>query len=107
MQSELEEARADTPKRERLEKAGWRAGSAQEFLVLSDAEAAFIDLKRNLRSLLKERSAEGRLTQTELATALEPGQPLDLLVRALLATGATAGDISNAIAPIAVDPGDT
>lgn len=102
----------DTAKRERLEKAGWRIGSAQEFLGLSDAESAFIDIKLNLRALLKSRLAEQRLTQTELATMLgsspsrvakiEAGDPsvsFDLLVRALLATGAKASDIADAIAP--------
>lgn len=102
----------DKEKRERLEKAGWRVGSVQEFLGLSDAEAAFIDIKFNLRALLKERLAEQGLTRVELARMLEssqsrvakieagdPSVSLDLLVRALLATGARARDIAAAVDP--------
>jgi DNA-binding XRE family transcriptional regulator len=100
----------DSEKRERLEKAGWRVGTVQEFLGLSDAEVAFIDIKINLRALLKERLAEQGLTRLELAERLgssqsrvakiESGDPsvsLDLLVRALLATGATPSDIAAAV----------
>jgi DNA-binding XRE family transcriptional regulator len=99
-------------KRERLERAGWRVGTTQEFLGLSDEEAAFVEVKVALRSLLKARRTEQGLTQSELATRLgssqsrvakiEAGDPsvsLDLLVRGLLATGATARDIAAAIAP--------
>lgn len=32
-------------KRERLERAGWRVGSVQDFLNLSDDEALFVELK--------------------------------------------------------------
>jgi hypothetical protein len=35
----------DEKKRARLEQAGWSAGSAQEFLNLSDEEGAFVELK--------------------------------------------------------------
>jgi transcriptional regulator with XRE-family HTH domain len=71
---------------------------------------AFIDIKINLRALLKERLAEQGLTRLELAERLgssqsrvakiESGDPsvsLDLLVRALLATGATPSDIAAAV----------
>lgn len=97
-------------KRERLEKAGWRVGSVQEFLNLSDDEALFVELKLALRNALKDRRSAQGLTQTELANRMgssqsrvakmEAGDPsvsLDLLVRALLATGATAQDLADAI----------
>lgn len=99
-------------KRERLEKAGWRVGSVQEFLNLSDDEALFVELKLALRAALKDRRTANGLTQTELAQRLgssqsrvakmEAGDPsvsLDLLVRALLATGATAQDLADVISP--------
>lgn len=99
-------------KRDRLERAGWRVGTVQEFLNLSDDEALFVELKLALRDALKGRRSANGLTQTELANRLgssqsrvakmEAGDPsvsLDLLVRALLATGATAHDIAAAIAP--------
>jgi DNA-binding XRE family transcriptional regulator len=104
----------ENAKRERLERAGWRVGSAQEFLGLSDEEAAFIELKLSLTRTLKARRADQGLTQAEVARRLgssqsrvakmEAGDPsvsLDLLVRGLLATGATARDIAAAIASAA------
>ncbi len=102
----------DESKRKRLEAAGWRVGDTQEFLGLTDEEMAYIDLRISVRKALrKRREAEG-ITQRALASRLgssqsrvakmETGDPsvsLDLLVRALLATGATAADIADAIAP--------
>ncbi len=97
-------------KRERLENAGWRVGSMREFLALSDDEVLFVELKLALRAALKDRRIAHGLTQTELAKRLgasqsrvakmEAGDPsvsLDLLVRALLATGATAQDLADLI----------
>lgn len=101
----------DQEKRERLERAGWRVGTVQEFLNLSDDEALFVELKLALRNALKDRRNGQGLTQTELAkrmgssqsrvAKMEAGDPsvsLDLLVRALLATGATAQDLADVIA---------
>lgn len=97
-------------KRKRLEDAGWSVGSAQDFLGLSDEEAAFVELKLALSESLRERRAEQGITQTELAhrigssqsrvakmEASDPSVSLDLLVRGLLATGATPRDIATAI----------
>ena len=102
----------DEKKRERLEQAGWRVGSAQDFLGLSDEEAAFVELKLALSHSLRERRTDAGLTQVELADrigssqsrvakmeASDPSVSLDLLVRGLLATGATPTDIAAAIAP--------
>jgi ribosome-binding protein aMBF1 (putative translation factor) len=102
----------DESKRKKVEAAGYKITDTQEFLGLSDAEMAYIDLRISVRNALrKRREAEG-LTQEALATRLgssqsrvakmEAGDPsvsLDLLVRALLATGATVLDIADAIAP--------
>jgi ribosome-binding protein aMBF1 (putative translation factor) len=98
-------------KRTRLERAGWKVGSAQEFLGLSDEEAAFIELKLSLaQSLRKERQRQG-LTQTQLAKRLDSSQSrvakmeagdrsvsLDLLVRSLLAIGTTKRQLARIIA---------
>jgi DNA-binding XRE family transcriptional regulator len=99
----------DAAKRKRLEARGWRVGDAQEFLGLSDAEAAFVDIKARVAMAFAERRREG-FTQIEAAkligssqsrvAKMEKGDPsvsLDLLVRALLALGATAGDLTAAI----------
>lgn len=91
-----------TDKRKKLEKAGWRIGSAAEFLSLSDAEAAFVEMKLTLARELAEARRSHRLTQERLAAMLKTSQPrvammekgdpsvsLDLLVRALLTLGVT------------------
>ncbi|HEX8275816.1 MAG TPA: helix-turn-helix transcriptional regulator [Longimicrobiaceae bacterium] len=101
----------DESKRKRLEDAGWSVGSAQDFLGLSDEEAVFVELKLALGESLRERRTEQGMTQTELAhrigssqsrvakmEASDPSVSLDLLVRGLLATGATPRDIAAAIA---------
>ncbi len=98
-------------KRKRLEAAGWRVGSAAELLDLSPEEAAFVEMKLTLGRSLRERRTRQRLSQSELATRLKSSQSrvakmeasdptvsLDLLVRALLATGATRREIAKAIA---------
>jgi len=101
----------DARKKKRLEDAGWRVGSTQEFLGLSSAEAAYIELKIALSDKLKERRQRQQVTQQKLAQLLgssqsrvakmEAGDPtvsLDLLMRALFALGATRRDVAKAIA---------
>lgn len=102
----------DAAKRKRLEEAGWAIGSVQEFLGLSAEEAAYIEMRLGLSRTLKERRTAQGLTQTELARRIGSSQSrvakmeasdatvsLDLLVRGLLATGATRREIAAAIAP--------
>jgi DNA-binding XRE family transcriptional regulator len=97
-------------KKERLERAGWKVGTVREFLGLSKAEEALVELKLTLSRGLKERRARRRLTQAQLARLLgssqsrvakmEAGDPsvsIDLLVRSLLAMGATPKDVSQVI----------
>ncbi len=97
-------------KRERLEKKGWNVGSAEEFLGLSPEEAAYIDLKLRLGQTLLKHRKKGNLTQEELArrinssqsrvAKMERGDPsvsLDLLIRSLLALGASHQALARAI----------
>jgi ribosome-binding protein aMBF1 (putative translation factor) len=97
-------------KRRRLEAAGWRVGSTREFLKLSPAEAAYIELKLRLASSLRERRQHRNLTQLDLAKRLdssqsrvakmEAGDPsvsLDLLVRSLLILGTSSRELSRII----------
>ncbi len=99
-------------KRRRLETKGWKVGSAQEFLRLSDEEAAYIDLKVRLATSLRERRQRRCLTQADLAKLLpssqsriakmEAGDPsvsLDLLIRSLLALGTSRRELSRIISP--------
>lgn len=89
-------------KKKRLEAKGWKVGTPAEFLNLSPEEAAYVELKLTLSKNLQEYRRNKNLTQEELARLLkssqsrvakmEAGDPsvsLDLLVRSLLALGAS------------------
>jgi predicted XRE-type DNA-binding protein len=61
-------------KRKRLEAAGWKVGTVQEFLDLSDAEAEFVEMKVSLALALRARRERRRLTQKEVARGLRSSQ---------------------------------
>lgn len=94
----------------KLRKAGWRVGSAKDFLDLSDAEAALIEMRLALSRNLRERRIGGGLSQTDLATRLgssqsriakmeaaDPTVSLDLLIRSLLSLGVSTREIAKAL----------
>ena len=96
-------------KRRRLEAAGWKETTVQEFLNLSEADVQYIEMKLALSRLLRHVRERRRLTQTKAAALLktsqsrlarmEAGDPsvsLDLLVRGLFALGATPRDLLKA-----------
>jgi len=98
-------------KRKKLERQGWKVGSASEFLGLSAEEARFIELKLSLSRWLRERRVARKLTQIDVARHLktsqsriakmEAGDPsvsLDLLIRSLFALGATKRELARVIA---------
>ena len=100
----------DKQKRERLESRGWSVGSVEDFLELTAEESAYIAMKLVLSENLKKKRLEKRLTQAELAKLLRSSQSrvakmelgdssvsLDLLIRSLLALGATTKDIAGMI----------
>jgi len=87
-------------KRKKLEKKGWKVGSAKDFLGLSPEETAYIELKLVLAKDLKKKRRSLRLTQAAFAkrirssqsrvAKMESGDPsvsVDLLIRSLLALG--------------------
>ena len=97
-------------KRSRLERKGWKVGDAADFLELSKEEAAFVELKLALARSLKKRRQAKKWTQTQLAKAIGSSQPrvakmesadssvsVDLLIKALLSTGASRRDLAKAI----------
>jgi predicted XRE-type DNA-binding protein len=97
-------------KRQKLEKKGWRLGSAQEFLGLSEEEAAYVELRVRLADTLKARRQKQNLTQAAVARRIRSSQSrvakmeggdatvsLDLLIRSLLALGASNRDLAKAI----------
>ena len=101
----------DRTKKKALERAGWRVGSAEEFLDLSADEAAFVAMKLALSEELRDRRHELGLSQVELAKRLgssqsrvakmessDPSVSVDLLIRGLLAAGVSRSQIAHVIA---------
>jgi len=102
----------DRKKQKRLEKAGWRVGSASTFLNLTSAEEQLVEMKLSLGTRLRKARQRRNLTQAALANRMgssqsrvakmEAGDPtvsLDLLVQGLLAAGATRREIADALVP--------
>lgn len=90
----------NSAKKEKLEKSGWQIGNAEDFLGLSPEESAYIDLKLALSRELRRHRERSEMTQAVLARRIgssqsriakaeagDPGISVDLLVRALFATG--------------------
>jgi Helix-turn-helix len=97
-------------KRKKLEAVGWKVGTASQLLGLSRAEAELVDLKLALAQGLRLRREARRLTQGRLAKLIGSSQSrvakmeaadatvtLDLLLRSLLATGATRRELAKII----------
>ena len=97
-------------KKEKLEAAGWRVGTAKEFLGLSKEEAAFVEMKLALAGSVRRRRLAKRLTQTELARrigssqsrvakmeAADPSVSVDLLLKTLLSMGANRSELARII----------
>ena len=100
----------DKMKKKKLESKGYKIGSAEDFLGLSKEEAEYIELKISLSQALAKQRKQKKLTQIQLAKILnssqsrvakmEKGDPtvsLDLLIKSLLAVGATKKNIAEAI----------
>ena len=100
----------DTEKRKRLEAAGWTVGNTSDFLELTSAETELVELKVQLALLVKELRKNKNLSQNALAkkmgssqsriAKIESGDPsvsLDLIVRALLTSGATRQELAQVI----------
>ena len=96
-------------KRKRLTAAGWRVGSATEFLRLSQVEAALVEVRVALGGFVRAVRSRANLTQAELAERLESSQSrvakleagspdvsLDLLVSAALVAGASRAELGSA-----------
>ena len=97
-------------KRRHLEEKGWRIGTADEFLGLSAEESAYIDLKLSLADSLRHYRLRQKLSQIDLAkrvgssqsrvAKMEAGDPsvsLDLIVKSLLALGASRKELARAV----------
>jgi hypothetical protein len=97
-------------KRKSLEASGWRVGTAEEFLNLTDAEAALIEMKLALSDGLRTLRLGKNLTQTDVARAIgssqsrvakmeaaDPSVSMDLLVRTLLRLGASPEAVASLV----------
>ncbi len=96
--------------RKRLEEAGARFTTAGEFLGLSPAEIALIDMRIALARQLREQRGRAGLTQLEAARRIgssqsrlakmesaDPSVSIDLLIRSLLNLGASRRSIGRAV----------
>lgn len=101
----------DSAKRKGLEGAGWSVGDASDFLELGEEEAAFVELKLALADYLKQIRIEHGWTQIYVANVLGSSQSrvakmeaadatvsVDLLVKSLLALGASRREVGQVIA---------
>jgi ribosome-binding protein aMBF1 (putative translation factor) len=98
-------------KQAQLEKAGWKIGSAADFLGLTKEESTYIEMKISLSDALRKRRLKKGLSQVELAQLIDSSQSrvakmesgdssvsMDLLVKSLLALGITKKALASAIA---------
>ncbi len=102
----------DRAKKERLESKGWKVGTVSDFLGLTPEETILVEIKLALSQSLKEHRQK-LMTQAELASKIGSSQPriakaenndtsvsIELLIRAMLAAGATPQDIGRAISSV-------
>ena len=98
-------------KRKKLEAKGWRIGSTQDFLGLSDTDAAYIEFKLKLAHSLRAKRLKRRMGQFQVAKIIHSSQSrvakmeaadssvsLDLLVRSHLALGTSSPELGRIIA---------
>jgi predicted XRE-type DNA-binding protein len=99
-------------KQKRLEAKGWKVGSTREFLGLSEQEESYVEIKLRLAESLRNQRMKRRMTQADVAKAIKSSQSraakmeagersvsLDLLVRTLLALGASNSDVIRLLFP--------
>ena len=102
----------DRGTRQNLEEKGWKVGTVSDFLELSPEETMLVEIKLALSNSLKQRR-QSLMTQKELAAKIHSSQPrvanaengdasvsIELLIRAILATGASPQEIGQVIASV-------
>ncbi len=98
-------------RKQRLEAAGFKVGSADEFLALTPEESAMVSLRLSLAKEVRRRRLRLQYSQAELARRIgssqsrvaklegaESGVSMDLLFKALFATGAKRRDLGKIVA---------
>ncbi|HBW58153.1 MAG TPA: transcriptional regulator [Oscillatoriales bacterium UBA8482] len=102
----------DEEKKKRLEAKGWKVGTVAEFLELTPEEAILVEIKLALSRNLKERRQK-LMTELELTEKTNSSQipiikleneadsvSIELLIKGILATGATPQEIGDVISSI-------
>lgn len=101
----------EAEKKRKLEAAGWKVGSTQDFFGLSDEEMAYVDFKLALSRKLKAARSERKMIQKELAEVVRTSQSrvanmekssptvtVHLLLRSLFKLGVTQGELTESLA---------
>lgn len=101
-------------KLKRLHVSGWKTGSTADFLGLSDSESALVELKLALVTAVRKTRQKRGISQIDLAQRMRSSQSriakieagdasvsLDLIVRALIAAGASRKDVERAFVALA------
>lgn len=94
----------------RIEKQGWKVGSATDFLKLSREEEEYIEMKLALSNYFLELRKKKHLTQVQVAEKIKSSQSrvakiesaessvsLDLIVRSIFALGSSKKEIGKII----------
>src|SRR5260370_38996002 len=97
----------NSTKKTRLEAAGWKVGTAAEFLGLHQQEAAFVEMKLALARCLHALRIRRKLSQSRVAelvgssqsrgAKMEAGEPslrIVLLLRSLFARAGSPSDVA-------------
>jgi ribosome-binding protein aMBF1 (putative translation factor) len=88
---------------------GWREGSVQDLLGLTDEEAAIVEMRVRLAERVRKRRQSQRITQKDLARRMRSTQPrvarleqadasIEMLMRALFVLGADRKEIAKLLA---------
>ena len=96
----------DKRKKERLEKKGWKVGDVDEFLSLSPAEMAIVEMKVALAKALVDKRKKCGKTQVSAAVFAKTSQsryakvehadtsvPLELMIKMVFALGANKREL--------------
>jgi DNA-binding XRE family transcriptional regulator len=103
---------------ERIESKGFKVTTVKDFLDLTPEDELIIELRLALSTLLHERRKKLALSQTTVAKRMgssqsrmariennDPSVSIDLLLKAVAATGATVDDVVDALRPRAIADG--
>lgn len=100
----------NTDKRKRLDAAGWKVTSVEDFLNLDAADMEYIETKLALTKAVREERRKRHVTQVALAARMktsqsrvakiEKGDPtvsIDLIMRAMFALGMNRKQLAKAV----------